>query len=102
MFTKAGGFCALLAVVPGGGEVEPYPSPSDTSPEERGEEAGIFFFFFFAASPVPAVQLRCRQKGARLLQGDLAAGCAVSQLRRGAKSVQKSRFPPSALYNPSG
>lgn len=100
MFTKAGGFCAQLAVVHGGGEVEPYPSPSDTSPEERGEETGIFFFF--AASPVPAVQLRCRQKGARLLQGDLAAGCAVSQLRRGAKSVQKSRFPPSALYNPSG
>lgn len=53
MFTKAGGFCALLAVVPGGGEVEPYPSPSDTSPEERGEEAGIFFFFFLQPAPFP-------------------------------------------------
>lgn len=43
MFTKAGGFCAQLAVVPGGGEVKPYPSPSDTSPEEWGEETGNFF-----------------------------------------------------------
>lgn len=72
MFTKAGGFCAQLAVVPCGGEVEPYPSPSDTSPEERGEETGDFFFFFCSQprsrsavamqakrSPAPAGGLGC-------------------------------------------
>lgn len=66
MFTKAGGFCAKLAVVPGGGEDEPCPSPSKTSPEEWGEETGNFFLHpapFLHCSPMQAKRSRAPAVG---------------------------------------